>query len=222
MSSRRADLVVEFLKQKLAMPEHGPGYKLMPERQLAVQLKVSRRVVREALEQLEREGIIERVPGRGTVVVEQRKPLAIDEVCQHISPAALLTARLTLEPAIAEAAALHATSHQLQQLQLFCEQGEAARSFVEWEESNQAFHACLAEATHNSLLQHFAQILNKTRRHTQWGAVRKAVLDADTRRIYSQQHAQIVTAVRNRDAQNAATTMREHLRMVEQLLLPRL
>lgn len=47
-----------------------PGTKLPPERELAQVLKVSRVSLREAMHELEAKRVIERRPGRGTIVLE--------------------------------------------------------------------------------------------------------------------------------------------------------
>src|SRR5690606_36008063 len=172
------------------LPEYGPGYKLAPERELAAQLDVSRRVVREALAQLEREGIIERVPGRGTIVLDSGKN---DEaIAMQVSPFELMTARYVLEPAIAATAATNASTHDIQSLVESYELSHNARSYPEWEQSDSLFHEMLATATHNRLLQHFSKVLTAARLQTQWGRLRRIALDHPTRMHYSQQHKHII------------------------------
>ncbi|MCQ9617796.1 FCD domain-containing protein [Paenalcaligenes niemegkensis] len=213
--ARRADSVIAYLMQMLALPEHGPGYKLAPERELAAELQVSRRVVREALEQLEREGFIERVPGRGTIVVENKEKTE-RAVALHVSPMELMTARYVLEPAIAATAATHASTHDIQMLLQCHEQSHNARSHVEWEEGDSRFHEALATATHNILLQHFSEVLTAARMQTEWGRLRRTTLDLATRNRYSAQHQEIVDAIRHRDPAQAGNAMRTHLNAVRQ------
>lgn len=214
--TRRADYVVQYLKDKLSLPEHGPGYKLAPERELAAQLDVSRRVVREALAQLEREGIIERVPGRGTIVLDSGR--CDEAIALQVSPLELMTARYVLEPAIAATAASHASTHDIQMLVQSYEHSHNARSYPEWEQGDSQFHEMLATATHNRLLQHFSQVLTAARLQTQWGRLRRVALDHATRMHYSQQHQDIVEAIQQRDPAKAADAMRTHLSTVRQSL----
>lgn len=212
-ATRRAETVIQYLRDLLALPEHGPGFKLAPERELATQLNVSRRVIREALDQLQQEGIIERIPGRGTIVVDNKdnNDLAI---ALQISPQELMTARHALEPAIAATAATHASTHDIHVLRQCYEQSHNARSYAEWEQGDSRFHEALATATHNRLLQHFSTLLSSARLHTQWGRLRKASVDRATRMHYSQQHLKILEAVVQRDPSQAANAMRTHLNTV--------
>ena len=213
--ARRADTVIQHLSDLLASPDYGPGYKFPPERELATQLQVSRRVIREALNYLEQEGRIERVPGRGTIVVEpkQKDDSAIG---LHVSPLELMTARYVLEPAITATAATHASTHDLQVLMDCYEQSHNARSYAEWEIGDSRFHEALASATHNRLLQHFSEVLSSARLQTTWGRLRKATLDQATRQHYSQQHHKIVEAIQQREPGQAADAMRTHLSTVRQ------
>lgn len=214
--TRRAEFVIQHLRDMLSLPEHGPGFKLPPERELATQLQVSRRVVREALDQLQRKGIIERVPGRGTVVVNHNKNDEDIAIVLQVSPHELMTARHVLEPAIAAAAATHASTHDIQVLMQCYELSHNARSYVEWEQNDSRFHEALATATHNRLLQHFSRLLSSSRLQTQWGRLRKVSLDQATRMHYSQQHLAIVEAISQRDPTSAANAMRTHLNTVRQ------
>lgn len=63
--------VTDFLRQQLIAGKLKVGDRLLPERELALRLDVSRPVVREALRSFEAMGIVEIRPGFGTVV----KPL---------------------------------------------------------------------------------------------------------------------------------------------------
>ncbi|CAG8999618.1 MAG: HTH-type transcriptional repressor GamR [Candidatus Celerinatantimonas neptuna] len=56
------------LLQLLVQPDYRPGTKLPAERYLANQLHVSRMTLRKAIDQLQREGVLERRPNQGTFV----------------------------------------------------------------------------------------------------------------------------------------------------------
>lgn len=215
----RSAHVLQSLRQMLESASYQPGSKLPPERELAATLTASRRVLRQALDILEQEGRLERVPGRGTVVLAPRMPLhSLENLTQHTSPIELMDARFVLEPAIAAAAAVHASSHDLETLSHCFEQTKQVRSHAEWEHWDSALHKALGMATHNSLLVHFYDVLTHARAQTEWGRLRRHVLTPEVRARYTEQHARILNAVRERSPEEAAQAMREHLSLVRRTL----
>ncbi len=64
------------LRRQIAAGEARPGDRLPSESQLIARFGVSRITVRQALSDLEREGLVERSAGRGTFVREPRRPVA--------------------------------------------------------------------------------------------------------------------------------------------------
>lgn len=87
LESRKSvvDQVADQLREGIVSGRLQPGSKL-PETRLALQLGVSRIPIREALSRLEAEGLIKRVPYRGTVVVK----LTIDQVVESFMLRSLL------------------------------------------------------------------------------------------------------------------------------------
>src|SRR5690625_7976610 len=69
LNERRATQVLRILRERLSQPDVQKGARLPAERVLTAELGVSRRVLREALEILEAERLIQRVPGRGTIIL---------------------------------------------------------------------------------------------------------------------------------------------------------
>ncbi|HZD38105.1 MAG TPA: GntR family transcriptional regulator, partial [Actinomycetes bacterium] len=65
-----AELATDIERLILA-GELPPGAKLPPERELATTLGVSRASIRDALRDLEMRGLLERTPGRGTIVADR-------------------------------------------------------------------------------------------------------------------------------------------------------
>jgi len=95
-----------------------PGAKLPPERDLAHMLRVSRASVRDALRDLEMRGLVERTPGRGTIVTD-RPSTGLDRVLlrelgsRERDLLEVMELRAILEPPMTARAALRATARDL-------------------------------------------------------------------------------------------------------------
>jgi DNA-binding GntR family transcriptional regulator len=85
--SPRREQVVEALREAIMLGEYADGERLIEDK-IAQQLKTSRGPVREALRQLEHEGLVASYPYRGAVVLG-----VSDEEVEHV----LIPIRLTLE-----------------------------------------------------------------------------------------------------------------------------
>jgi len=69
-----------ILQDKILLGEWGPGVLLPTEQQLCEQYNISRITVRNALDKLERNGLIERVQGRGSIVKKREVKKSNPEV----------------------------------------------------------------------------------------------------------------------------------------------
>ncbi|MEZ2741472.1 FadR/GntR family transcriptional regulator [Paenalcaligenes hominis] len=244
---RRADYALGLLNELLAQTPVGD--KLKPERELAAEFGVSRRVIRDALDQLESQGRIVRTPGRGTVVqdhpslqgslralggepapqlsrsqedktLSQIESFTVpDAVILGSSPIDLMNARLVLEPAIAATAAMHASTQDIHSMQDLIERGRQAQTPHEWEHWDSALHQRIGDATHNQLLQYFYRVLSVARSQTEWGRLRQQTLNTKNQQLYSEQHAAILQAIQARAPQEAAECMRTHLHTVKRTLI---
>lgn len=68
MAEKTYDKVTEFIKEKIVSGEYGPGSKLPTERELALQLGISRNSVREGLRVMENIGVITSQQGSGNYI----------------------------------------------------------------------------------------------------------------------------------------------------------
>lgn len=228
---RRADDVVQKLRTTINALDAAGQDKLPPERSLAEEFGVSRRVVRQALSELEAEGQIARVRGRGTIIIRQSVVVAHHpsqippdtlDLKRYTSPVELMEARLVLEPAIAALAAAHASSRDLDDMRQFLDKSRAAQDHTVWDRWDGAFHKTIGRSTYNGLLIHFAELLNAARAQTAWGRLRKASLTSQRQQQYTQQHEAILAAIAARDVGEATRAMREHLLTVKRTLIDRL
>ena len=169
------------------------GDRIPAERELATQLGVSRGSLREALDQLERRGVIERRRGRGTSVVDPTRTVEADQLASafadlHVAALEALDVRACLEPPIAARAARRATDGDLALLEAALRDAEQAGDEVQFMERDRTFHRTIAHVTHNPLLVRMVDrtrdVLDLSRRDQQFGAATRAVANDEHRAIY--------------------------------------
>lgn len=218
---KRSDLAHQKLDNMLRENRFQPQSKLPPERDLARQLSVSRMALRSGLERLEAEGRIWRHVGQGTFVGArpQVQPKALSFITTNTSPSEVLEARLAIEPQIARLAALRASGLQIADMAVLIQKGRSAPDPATWELWDGQFHRALCVATGNRLLLSIFDSFNAMRRQKTWNRVRQAVLTAERRQRYSDQHQRIIEALSSRDAFQAELAMRSHIEEVANSLL---
>jgi GntR family transcriptional regulator, transcriptional repressor for pyruvate dehydrogenase complex len=153
--------VVEQIEQAILSGEIQPGQHLPSERELMVQLSVSRPTVREALRVLQSQGLIASKPGgRGGPVVLPVSPETLGRSftmaarIASLSLSELVQFRIVLESSACQlASALH-TPEQLDQMRDAVERMETqlANGSEDFNRADLDFHAAIWDASHNSLL----------------------------------------------------------------------
>lgn len=209
-------LYEEIAARMLAQIQEGilkPGDRLPPERALAEEYGVSRTAIREALRSLEMMGCVESHVGEGTYIKAPSLSNIVDPFSMVFAQngrlgSELIEVRLILETEIAALAARRRTDQQVDMLE---ETITAMQADVEnggkGIESDERFHAILAEAAGNEalsvMLDMCAGMLSRTRPLTQSikGVPRMALKD----------HSAICEAVRSQDEKAARRLMRTHL-----------
>ncbi len=118
----------------------------LPEQELAEQMRVSRIPIREAMRQLEQEGLIVRVPNRGCFVVDFTEQDVIE----------IFSLRATLEMMAIELAAPHLTAQDFSNLRAIIEAQQRAIEAQDYNELTQLdlkFHEYICiKANHRRLL----------------------------------------------------------------------
>ncbi len=207
--------VQEMLIRQIQRGELPAGAKLPTERELSERFTTSRSTIRRALSALRDQGLIEQRVGAGTFVSGGDNGLPVTEV----SPAELMEARLILEPPIANLVVHNATEADFQRMLHCLDQGERAETLEEFEYWDGALHLAIAEATHNNFILNMFRLINRVRDQGEWGKLKKRSVTPERRAAYQQQHAALVAALRERDADSAREQLLAHLRNVRQNLL---
>lgn len=130
----------EALKQAILRSELAPGQPLV-ESALASWLEVSRTPVREALNRLEQDGLVQRTD-RG-LMVRERSPEEILDIYET---------RIALEALVGQVAAERRTQYDVRTLRRLLDQGEDAEDPDSRMENNRDFHQAMWRASHNESL----------------------------------------------------------------------
>lgn len=221
------DAVADQLADAIVERELGPGARLPGERDLALQFRVSRIVVREALVRLAQRGLVEVRPGVGTFVARLAEtsvtdPLRLYLRRHRVGQASLFEVRGALEPAIAAAASRSATDAQLAAMAANLERtfalvdatdrDEGAVEAFAW--ADLEFHQLLAAASGNPLFELLlAPLIDRL-----LDVRRRGARLPGTARRAAEGHRAVFEAVADRDAALAAARMTDHLHDVERWL----
>ena len=202
--------VSAYLEREIASRGLLPGDKLPTERELAAQLSVSRATVRAALQDLAGKHLLERTPGRGTLVAAPPAPVSelyarlanVDQAQQDVTEL-----RGSLEPLVAELAALRSSAADLIQLQDVLNGSNEHLSPEEALRLDVQFHTLLAQASRNQLM---ATVLTLSSSWTSEMRLRSHST-IEGRRSSIDGHRHILDALASRDATGAGIAMRDHL-----------
>jgi GntR family transcriptional repressor for pyruvate dehydrogenase complex len=216
--------VIVQVEEAIAAGRLQPGDRLPPERELAVQLQVSRASVREALRVLEAFGVIAARRGRGAdagsvVTTGGQNGLAgllrIYSLLMKVPLSDLVDLRVAIESMTARAAAERRESARLATLAAEIAKVGDRGTFLQLDTG---FHVELARASGNAL----APLLMEALRETIARQMRTAfdeVPDWDATRAHiAADHAAIAAAVEAGDADAAAGAITAHIRDFYRLL----
>jgi GntR family transcriptional repressor for pyruvate dehydrogenase complex len=157
---RLSDWVKDLLRKAMWKGDLKPGDRLPTEEEIARELKVSKVTVREALRELESDGIIEKRRGMygGSFVAEPNLGKFCDQVINYyhtggITPQQLVEFRRILEPALVAMAAERRTEEDLEMIRQNMEAFEASLDAGEVDHAvGVEFHRLISDACHNPLV----------------------------------------------------------------------
>ena len=216
------DVVYKQLVSLISSGRLKPGERLPSEREMAMDMGISRQSIREAINKAKTVGLIEVRQGGGTVVVSSvgehlKTPLAIilEEQAEKIFE--FLDIRKLFEGWCAERAAMAARAADLRAMQELLkrmetlEPGEAA-----WEKADLKFHSAIAAASHNVIAIHIMDGLKAS--FNDYFKAKKFALGPERKDVLFHQHAAIFTAIQQGNPQKAKDRMTDHLEYVAEVI----
>ncbi|SIN83535.1 FCD domain-containing protein [Vannielia litorea] len=215
-AGRAADTVVRSLSEKIQSGEYSDGTPLPPERLLMEEFGISRTVVREAVQSLSKQGLLEARPRHRPIV---RKPgydaaiSAMESVVHHLLNNSggvknLFDTRILVEGALVRQAAQQARKDDIAALKAALEANQVAiDDSEEFYRTDRAFHALLYEIPRNPVLPalHKAYV---TWLAPQWSRMPRL---PERNRANFEAHERIFDAILMRDPDAAETALRTHL-----------
>lgn len=218
--TRVAEEIADRVRELILDGTFQPGRPLPSERVLAERFHVSRGSIRDGFRILEMVGLLETRHGQGTFPHELTldrlvTPLASVLTYRRDLQEELMDVRRMFEPAVARVAATRVTDADLANLTRILEaqrrQIKAGRSAIR---EDTAFHAALAHATRNRIVERIMETLNDLLVES-----RKLTLKQEGRPERSiRGHEAVVAALTRRDANAAAQAMHEHINQIAGLL----
>lgn len=207
------DRVVEHVRRLIEKGGLSPGDRLPSERDLALELGVSRPSVRSGIEALESMGVVVSRRGAGTFIADGppdlgAEPLSLLASLHRFTPNEMFEARLVLEVGVAGLAARHAEGESLASMA-----EEVTEMFASLEDPaaflrhDVRFHRAVGSGCGNrvlaALMEMVAAQVYELRKET--------VARARDLRDSAEMHRRIFRAIRARDVEAARLAMADHL-----------
>ena len=193
--STKSTHIAEILAEEIIRGEHPPGARLAQEH-IAERFACSHVPVREALQHLVQMELAVAIPRRGVRVVE----------LSSTDHAEILEMRLALEPLALRQAAPYITPAHIKDINTLRTECDAAEDPITWEKANRDFHMAILRPCRRARLLNSIEALQRLsahRFHAQWQKRWVQRTDRD--------HAAIVRALANRDADTACQVLTRHL-----------
>ncbi len=225
--------IAEGIKEKINNNTYPVGSRLPPERDLSIQLAVSRASVREAVIALEVSGWVDVKIGSGVYVKKNNhlndvhgvnrihpKLVAHLNESKEITPFELLQARLLIEP---EVAALAAASRSEEQLGLIKEaylmNVEDNLNHSTEHIGDRLFHIRIAEASNNEAYTFFIRHLLSQQYTELFGRLQQLYTPDDMPLRSQLEHYSVYVAIENKNAYAARRAMCAHLDSVIRIFM---
>jgi DNA-binding GntR family transcriptional regulator len=197
--------VADELRQAILTGVYPPGTRLRQE-ELAAQYGASRVPVREALRILESEGLVTTVANAGAWIAR----LSLDECVE------LYQVRERIEPLLLRYSLPHLDGNQIDRLSTLSEQMRATTDVEQFLALDREFHLGSYAGAATTFLGPTVERLWNTTQHYRRAFTQ--LLDDDSHRIVHDEHHMLVTAIRERNSEEAEHVLLGHIRRTRRQL----
>lgn len=195
-----AEFVLDELRRRIVLGAMAPGSRVEVDK-LAVELGSSRIPVREAVRQLEAEGLVVNVPRHGVVVSEVRRQ-DIDDAYQLLEEAELIAAKRAVGQVTPEL--LERMRHWAAEIDRLREEPRSAEMLI----AHRSFHFAMFETVGEGVLLRHIRML--------WYACERYLVASMSEGGHSQkamhEHEEFVTHLEKQDLRGLTKLIRAHLR----------
>jgi DNA-binding FadR family transcriptional regulator len=208
---------LEKIRHYLAKSGFENQDRLPPERDLAIQLGLTRSKVRYCLNKLAAEGLIWRHVGKGTYFGPKPSTSLIDlklGLADMTNPREIIEARLALEPPLARLAAIRGTNKQFAEMDECLGKFELTADHKAWEKWDNRIHHVIAAAAGNQIMAALLDVIRSSASQSIFGELNKSLHTPAQMREGHQQHVAIVDAIKKRRPDEAEELMRKHLQAI--------
>ncbi len=217
---RTFETILDHFKEAVSEGAIRPGDRLLPERELAAQFKVSRASLREVLRALEMMGLLSVTPGKGTFVLSPdiQTVTGLLVLILNLRPALskdILEVRKIIEIEAVRITCLRLSPEGASELESALKKmhslSKKETNGLEAAETDFAFHKAIIKATHNDFLIFLygaIKILVKQSYTERWVDSLKYIPDAV--KVISEAHQAIFEAIVKGDQDLAEEKMRGH------------
>jgi GntR family transcriptional repressor for pyruvate dehydrogenase complex len=226
IAPKLADVVAREIENRMLDGRLKPGDRLPSERDLSVQLGVSRPSLREAIQKLAARGLLESRQGGGTFVTDRLdssfgnpwEEILRDHPGVHED---MLEFRHMLEARAAECAATRATAsdrERVRQCLAALEDSFGGQDLDLQVDSDLAFHQAIAEASHNVIVGHLTASLLRLMRDNLRRNLSELMQVPAAKEQLLDQHRAVWRAIEQGDAGQALDAAANHIGFVRQNL----
>lgn len=216
-AAKASSEIVAQIRERLFDGKFKPGDFVGTERSLAVTFGVARLTMRDALRILEANGIVEVKVGKsGGVRIALPNPerfadaLAVQLTLSGISHAEIFEAQMAVETQAVRSAARSVSDEGIAQLEAQLERlREAQHDDRDFVRESLEFHTAIVRASGNRALIAQFQAL----RHMTWRVILPMHSSARSAQVLAR-HTKVLAALRNRQGEEAAALVAEHLQAV--------
>lgn len=212
--------VLSSIVEDIRLGRIKPGDRLLPEREWAEKLGVSRHSLRQAVKVLEALGIVEARPKIGTIVQSFDLSNIMDMAGLLLSISnpdlkEVLEARRQLEAIMVRMASANRTADDLAEIKGHLNILQSSRNLDELIAEDAAFHLAISQATHNSILDALIRIVSGYLRDSVRTIRVVLYSKPDVNARFTEQHLKIFEAVAAGNGDLASHWVNDHLLYAE-------